>query len=177
MLFRSSIDDFNDVWVKNNAVALLKKFPLDVVLRHLRRTSRDNARTPMQWSNDVYGGFSTHEPIQKVNRNCAWLNVEAQQKDEQSILNHYRRLIHLRKNPEYKEPLVFGDFALLDPKNPDVYAFTRTSDQKKLTVIANFRATNTKFDLQAKAVCISNYEDTGLSITELRPYEAIVFED
>ena len=172
-----SIDDFKDVWVKNNAPALLKKYPLELVLRHLRRTSRDNARTPMQWTDEVYAGFSTVEPIQKVNRNANWLNVKAQEKDEQSILNHYRRLIHLRKNPEYRETLVFGDFALLDPKNPDVYAYTRTSSQKKITVIANFRPTTIKFEHQAKALCLSNYLDTKLTITELRPYEAIVFED
>ena len=172
-----SIDDFKDVWVKNNAPALLKKYPLELVLRHLRRTSRDNARTPMQWTDEVYAGFSTVEPIQKINRNRSWLNVEAQEKDEQSILNHYRRLIHLRKNLEYLETLVFGDFALLDPKNPDVYAYTRTSSQKKITVIANFRPTTIKFEHQAKAVCLSNYLDTKLNITELRPYEAIVFEE
>lgn len=86
-----------DVWVKNNAPALLKKYPLELVLRHLRRTSRDNARTPMQWTDEVYAGFSTVEPIQKINRNRSWLNVEGQEKDEQSILNHYRRLIHLER--------------------------------------------------------------------------------
>lgn len=172
-----SIDDFKDVWVKNNAPALLKKYPLELVLRHLRRTSRDNARTPMQWTDEVYAGFSTVEPIQKINRNRSWLNVEAQEKDEQSILNHYRRLIHLRKNPEYLETLVFGDFALLDPKNPDVYAYTRTSNQKRITVIANFRPTTIKFEHQAKALCLSNYLDTKLTITELRPYETIVFEE
>lgn len=172
-----NIEDFKDVWVKNNAPALLKKYPLDLVLRHLRRTSRDNARTPMQWSDEVYAGFSTHEPIQKVNRNHSWLNVKVQEKDEQSILNHYRRLIHLRKNPEYQETLVFGDFALIDSKNPDVYAFTRTSSQKKVTVIANFRAKPVQFEHQAKSICLSNYLDTQLNITELRPYEAIVFED
>lgn len=172
-----SIDDFKDVWVKNNAPALLKKYPLELVLRHLRRTSRDNARTPMQWTDEVYAGFSTVEPIQKINRNRSWLNVEAQEKDEQSILNHYRRLIHLRKNPEYLETLVFGNFALLDPKNPDVYAYTRTSNQKRITVIANFRPTTIKFEHQAKALCLSNYLDTKLTITELRPYEAIVFEE
>lgn len=172
-----SIDDFKDVWVKNNAPALLKKYPLELVLRHLRRTSRDNARTPMQWTDEVYAGFSTVEPIQKINRNRSWLNVEAQEKDEQSILNHYRRLIHLRKNPEYLETLVFGNFALLDPKNPDVYAYTRTSNQKRITVIANFRPTTIKFEHQAKALCLSNYLDTKLTITELRPYETIVFEE
>lgn len=171
------IDDFKDVWVKNNAPALLKKYPLELVLRHLRRTSRDNARTPMQWTDEVYAGFSSVEPIQKVNRNTTWLNVKAQEEDEQSILNHYRKLIHLRKNPEYLETLVFGDFELLDPKNPDVYAFTRTSSQKKITVIANFRANTVQFEHQAKSVCLSNYLDTQLTITELRPYEAIVFED
>jgi oligo-1,6-glucosidase len=131
----------------------------------------------MQWTDEVYAGFSTVEPIQKVNRNTTWLNVKAQEEDEQSILNHYRRLIHLRKNPEYLETLVFGDFELLDPKNPDVYAFTRTSSQKKITVIANFRASTVQFEHQAKSVCLSNYLDTQLTITELRPYEAIVFED
>ena len=114
------IDDFQDVWVKNNAPALLKKYPLEVVLRHLRRTSRDNARTPMQWTDGLYAGFSTVEPIQKVNRNADWLNVEKQQKDDHSILNHYRKLIHLRKDPAYQETLVFGDFALMDAHNPDV---------------------------------------------------------
>ena len=172
-----SIDDFTDVWVKNNAPALLKKYPLEMVLRHLRRTSRDNARTPMQWTADVYAGFSSVEPIQKVNRNKAWLNVETQQKDETSILNHYRKLIHLRKHPEYLETLVFGDFALLDAKNPDVYAFTRTSPEKKITVIANFRAKPVQFEHHAKSVCLSNYADTGVNITELRPYEAVVFEN
>ena len=75
------------------------------------------------------------------------------------------------------ETLVFGDFALVDAKNPDVYAFTRTSKDKKITVIANFRAEVVKFEHTAQSLCLSNYSDTAVVLTELRPFEAVVFED
>lgn len=130
-----SIDDFRDIESLNHyaeAVALGAD-PADVLVS-LRRTSRDNARTPMQWTAGRHAGFTTGEPWLKVNPNHAWLNAEAQRDDPASVLSHYRALVRLR----HDEPVVVdGDFAMLLPDHPTVYAFERRLDGQCLAVWAN----------------------------------------
>jgi len=131
----ASIDDFRDIESVNHfheAVALGAD-PEDVLVS-LRRTSRDNARTPMQWTSGEHAGFTTGTPWLQVNPNHTWLNVEAQRDDPESVMAHYRRLIALR----HQEPVVVdGDFTMLLPDHPAVYAFERTLGDDRLAVYAN----------------------------------------
>jgi oligo-1,6-glucosidase len=97
--------------------------------------SRDNARTPVQWDAGPNAGFTTGTPWIPVNPNHREINAADQWADPGSVLHHYRALIALR----HAEPaVVHGDFTMLVPDHPTVYAFTRRLDAVELLVLANF---------------------------------------
>lgn len=139
---------------------------------------RDNGRTPFQWDNTKYAGFSTAEPWLKVNPNYETLNAQAQENDPNSTLNYFRNIVKLRKqNPV----LVYGKYTLVDKENPAVYAYTREYKGKKMLVVLNFTAknANAKIGVQKGKTLISNYANSptlGKSTIELRPYQAVVYE-
>jgi oligo-1,6-glucosidase len=107
----------------------------DTVLGALRVGSRDNARSPMQWDASMHAGFTTGTPWAPTNPNHTDINAAAAVADDDSVFHHYRRLIALRRT----EPTVAnGDFTLLAPDHPRLYAFTRVHDRTELLVVANF---------------------------------------
>lgn len=170
------VNDFNDVWVKNNVSKLLEHDSMENVLDRLRRTSRDNARTPMQWSDEPYAGFSKSNPIQKVISNYVQINVKNQLLDEHSILKSYQKLIHLRRFSEYSDVLIFGQFKLVNELNEDVFAFDRWNEHKKVRIIANFRPYSVHFDQPDGKLIYSNYERESSYGHELKPFEALMIE-
>ena len=104
------------------------------VLERLRPTSRDNARTPMQWDASPHAGFTAGEPWIAANPNHTEINAQAARADPDSVFHHYRRLHELR----HSEPAVaLGAFTMLLPDDPQVYAFTRRLDGVELLVLAN----------------------------------------
>ncbi|MGC5165557.1 glycoside hydrolase family 13 protein [Luteimicrobium sp. DT211] len=106
----------------------------EVLLEGIRAMGRDNARTPVQWSAGPGAGFTTGTPWLAVNPNATWLNADAQRDDPESVLSHYRRLIALR----HAEPVVAdGDFTMLVPDHPHVYAYARELDGDRLVVVVN----------------------------------------
>ncbi|MBQ8081394.1 MAG: alpha-glucosidase [Clostridia bacterium] len=144
--------------------------PQDVLLRHAR-LNRDNARTPMQWSDGPNAGFSEGTPWIRVNGNYRAVNAEAQLKDENSALHYFRRLIALRHACPV---IVYGEYRPLLADDPNVYAFERRLGEAMLTVLCNFRDRTvlcSPMDTE-REILISNY-DTHLS-GQLRPYEATV---
>lgn len=172
----TDVNDFNDVWVKNNVSKLLEHDSMENVLDRLRRTSRDNARTPMQWSDELYAGFSKSNPIQKVISNYVQINVKNQLLDEHSILKSYQKLIHLRRFSEYSDVLIFGQFKLVNELNEDVFAFDRWNEHKKVRIIANFRPYSVHFDQPDGKLIYSNYERESSYGHELKPFEALMIE-
>ncbi len=144
------------------------------VMRSIDARSRDNARTPMQWSDGEYAGFSAVKPWMPVNPNYLTVNAEAQQKDPQSVFHYYRRLIALRK--EY--PIfVEGDFCLLEAESEQLMVYTRNTDDASLLVVCNFTGEPQNFarpaDFQTAECLLCNYETP--SADTLRPYEAQIF--
>ncbi|MDB5147644.1 MAG: alpha,alpha-phosphotrehalase, partial [Mucilaginibacter sp.] len=138
--------------------------------------SRDNGRTPFQWNSTANAGFTTGTPWIKVNPNYKNINAAAQEKGANSTLNYFRRMVKLRKD---NLTLVYGKYTLLDPKNPDTYAYTRELNGKKLLVLFNFTgksaSAQTGMDLSNATVLISNYQKPSKNGT-LMPYEAVVYE-
>jgi glycosidase len=173
----TDVNDFNDVWVKNNIKKLLEHETMESIMDKLRRTSRDNARTPMQWTDDKYAGFSTVLPIQKEVSNYISVNVKKQESDDKSILNTYRKLTHLRRFSDYSETLVYGKFRLVNPEDENVFAYERYDSNKKLIIITNFRSYTVPFEYQQDVrIIYSNYDRTDKNVTQLEPFEAVILE-
>jgi oligo-1,6-glucosidase len=136
--------------------------------------ARDNGRTPFQWNANKNSGFTSGNPWLKVNDNHIAINAESQEKDPNSVLNYFRKMVKLRKD---NAVLIHGKYTLLDEKNPQVYAYTRELEGKKMLIVLNFskeKATpNTGINTKNTKVLINNY--TTIS-SELLPYQAIVYQ-
>jgi len=130
------IEDYQDVAAVNGyAKAKFKGEDLDQYMKVLAKTSRENGRTPMQWTGDSIAGFTTGTPWMKINPNTTAINVQDQLPDPLSPLNHFKSLTQLRK----KNPvLVYGAYELLAKDHPQVYAYTRTLGEVSCLVVLNF---------------------------------------
>jgi oligo-1,6-glucosidase len=174
-----NIDDYNDVDTRNRYLGLKQQGgDLAAFLEDKKQTSRDNSRTPFQWNTNTNAGFSTAKPWLKVNPNYTTVNVEAQEKDSNSPLNYFRKLIQLRKN---NPVLIYGKYTLLDRENPNVFSYTRELEGKKMMVLLNFSienaGVNTGMDISNSKIISSNYGDiNGVNKNVLRPYEALIIE-
>ena len=172
----ASIEDFRDIESVNHyrhAVALGAD-PAEV-LDALRTMGRDNARTPMPWDASPNAGFTTGTPWIPVNPDHGEVNAEAAVADPDSVFHHYRRLIELR----HTVPAVaLGDFTMLLPDDPVVYAFTRRLGDVELLTVANFSGATVRPDLpgwtawQAAELLLGNV--AGPTGPELEPWEARV---
>ncbi len=146
-------------------------------LRTLQFLSRDNGRTPMQWTDGLQAGFTTGTPWLPVNDNHRTINAAQQDKDPASVLNYFRQLTRLRtENPV----LVYGAYTLLATDHPTVYAYTRTLDDKKMLVLLNFSDKASEIELpeigQAKTTLLNNLPtlDKAGNKVKLAPYQAVV---
>ena len=166
-----SINYFNIL--KNNGIEEKEIYKI------LQSRSRDNSRTPMQWNDKENAGFSNAKPWIEVINNYKDINAENNINDENSIFNHYKKLIKLRK--DYKVILEGKTIPILkDDKN--VFAFIREYDNEKLLVINNFYGnectidlSNIDFDIKTSKCILSNYDEAVFDNTlKLRPYESIV---
>jgi oligo-1,6-glucosidase len=174
-----NIEDYNDVDTRNKYLGLKEKGgDLAGFIEGQKQTSRENGRTPIQWNAELNAGFTTGKPWLKVNPNFVTVNVEAQEKDLDSPLNYFRKITKLRK----QEPtLVYGKYTLLDKENPNVFAYTRELNGRKLLVLLNFSSENAKFnsgiDMKKSKIISSNYLDLNpLKESVLHPFEALIIE-
>ena len=158
----NSMEEFDDISTKDQyhtarEVGLSDQEALEVC----SRMSRDNARTPMQWTSGENGGFTKGTPWLKVNPLFKDVNVEAQEQDPDSVLNYYRKLVALRKSDELKEVFTYGEF-LPEYENVDgVMAFYRKDESKCILVAANFGkdAATIKLKSEIEKVWLSNRID------------------
>ncbi len=170
------IEDYRDIEIMaeyekvKNAKGDLKQFIID------QKTggARDNGRTPFQWDATANAGFSVGNPWLKVNQNHTTLNAKNQEKDPNSVLNYFRKIVKLRKD---NEVLVYGKYTLLDPENPKVYAYTRELDGRKILVLLNFSKqkanANINIDTSSAKMLINNYPTIE---AQLLPYQAVVYQ-
>ena len=119
------ISDFRDLDSINAYRELTGQgvFTPEEMLRYLRYKSRDNARTPFQWSDEKHAGFSSGDPWIMVNPNYKTINAREQMTRENSIFHYYQKLIRIRKQYDI---VVYGTYDLLLPEDPELYAYTRT---------------------------------------------------
>ena len=175
-----SIDQVDDIASRDQyRVALDAGCTEAEALEAVRHFSRDNARTPMQWSAAPNAGFTAGQPWLPVNPNYRTVNAEAQQADPDSIFNYYRRLIALRKNPELRETLVYGALIPACEDQQGLLAYHRRAD-RDLLVLANLQseARQVKLPGPAKRVLLNNLEALDLegdSLT-LTGWQAVILE-
>ncbi|MCU0380849.1 MAG: alpha-glucosidase [Chitinophagaceae bacterium] len=169
------IEDYRDMPTMNQYQALKNKGgDIAAFLKRLQFECRDNGRTPFQWSGKPNAGFTTGTPWIGLNKNYAQLNAEAQEKDPQSVLHYFRRIVKLRRDNPL---LVNGRYALLDKSNPDVYTYTRELNGKKWLIMLNFSGkpakAHTGLALSGGKVVMGNYPTPSRN-ENLRPYEAVI---
>ena len=176
----NTLDNFRDLESINAFHELTEqgKMTEEDMMAAIGYKGRDNARTPMQWDDSAYAGFSTANPWIMVNPNYTKINAKDQVNREDSVFKYYQKLIKLRHESEL---IVYGTYDLILDDDKDIYAYIRTLGDKKLIVYCNFSENTREVELPEEftngKVLISNYIDAKLNhkIT-LRPYEAIVIQ-
>lgn len=173
----TSIDQFRDIECLNQYDDFVNKIGMDKeeAFARIKKSSRDNARTPMQWDSSANGGFSEGTPWIEVNPNYTNINVEAQKDDEDSILHFYKNLIKFRKEHEI---VVYGSYELLLADDPNVFAYKRSLEEQSLYVLCNFTDESVDveipgFEEDKNQLVIHN--DIEWTSGTLRPYEARVY--
>lgn len=178
----NAIDDYRDsVTHRFYRDAQQEGWTEDRIMSAIHQSSRDNARTPMQWNDQAHGGFTTGTPWIQANPNASRINVEAAEKDPTSILNYYKQLISLRKQHLVA---VYGKYEPVFPEHSSILAFTRTLGNEQLVVVMNFSAASAHMDNhealadQSVRLLLSNIaSDTNETSIEnhLQPYEARIY--
>ena len=172
-----SLDEINDIESLGNvrqhmANGLLTE---EEAVEVMRRTSRDNARTPMQWDDSDCAGFTTGKPWLKINPNYQSVNAAEELKRDDSVFHYYQKLISLRKQLDV---IVDGTYELLEQDDPDLFVYTRTLGTEKLLVVCNFAGRQRSFrvpeEFAGGEILISNNERKSAADPVVEPYESFV---
>lgn len=178
-----NICDYRDVEALNIfEISKQEGMDEDIILDIIKKKSRDNSRTPMQWNSNKYAGFTTGTPWINLASNFKEINVEEALKDKDSVFYHYRNLIKLRKEFDI---ITYGDYRLILKDHKDIFAYIREYEDEILLVINNFYGRETIFELPTQLnfdgyrseILISNYKNSPSKFKniKLRPYESIVY--
>ena len=173
------LEDYRDIESLNAYKELTETCGVshEEMMGYLKRISRDNARTPMQWDDSANAGFTTGTPWIKVNSNYKTVNAKQQTTDPDSVFSYYKELIRLRHENDI---IVYGEYELLEPQNEELFIYTRTWNNEQLMVLCNFTDKDVVIPAAVMAqipadaqILISNY--VGNLEAVLRPYEARVY--
>ena len=152
---------------------------LDLYLQKLNLLSRDNGRTPMQWDATKNAGFSNETPWLPVHENHSTVNVLHQENDQNSVLNHFRKMVALRKDNLL---LVYGNYEIIQDDHPAIYAYSRTLEDQQMIILLNFSELESSISLpnfdHNKEVLINNYNEFSIdeNTITLKPYQAVVLK-
>ncbi len=177
-----SISEYDDVKTINTYNERIESGVSEkIALKEALVTSRDNSRTPMQWNSSKNAGFTCGKPWIGVNENYKTINVEVEERDENSVLNFYKKLIKLKKS---NEALIYGVYDLILEEDENIFAYTRTLNNEKFLIMANLTGENAKYmyekeKLNSKDLILNNYEvcaHKNLTEFTLKPYECRVYK-
>ena len=177
----TSMDEIDDVSTINEyeaelAAGLSEEDALAAAVRY----SRDNARTPMQWSAKQYAGFSTGKPWIKVNPLYEKINVAAEQEDPASVYHYYKAMIALRKQERYHDTLVDGIFEPYLPEETNLIAYYRRTEAQRILVMVNYQKERRAVSLPGavREVLLNNLSNVELTKQEiiLAGYQSVVLE-
>ncbi len=178
-----SIDEVDDIASLNAyKVSVADGVSEQDALDAISKFGRDNARTPMQWDDSENAGFTTGTPWLCVNENYTWLNLKAQRGRSGSVYEYYRKLTSLRKNPEYKQTIVYGQLEPTLEEMHNVMAYYRRGEDQTLLVMGNYQKEPQTLPLpgKVKKVLLDNCEDLQIRDTDrsirLKGYQAVVLE-
>ena len=172
-----SLDEINDIESLGNVRQHMANGLLtgEEAVEVMRRTSRDNARTPMQWDDSDCAGFTTGKPWLKINPNYQSVNAAEELKRDDSVFHYYQKLISLRKQLDV---IVDGTYELLEQDDPDLFVYTRTLGTEKLLVVCNFAGRQRSFrvpeEFAGGEILISNNERKSAAEPVVEPYESFV---
>lgn len=179
----NNVDEYNDInTLDQYHIAREAGLSDEEALKACSKMSRDNARTPIQWSDEENAGFTTGTPWLKVNSNYKEINVASQEHDSNSVLNYYRKLIALRKSPEFVEVFTYGTFVPAYRDVDDIMAYYRLDDNKRILVAANFGKDSVELELKysVKQILLFNNIDGKKELKKqilcLNSCEVIVIE-
>ena len=180
----NSIDDIDDVGTKDEyRLCMEKGYEKEEALKIVGHYTRDNARTPFQWNGEANAGFSSGDPWLKVNPNYREINAESQIGKEDSVFSFYQKLIRLRKNPEYKETVVYGETCPVLAEQENLMAYFRRGEAQELLVLGNFaneemRVSLPQLEGRELKVLLNNDENfkaQGGTVV-LSPLQAVILE-
>ena len=172
-----SLDEINDIESLGNVRQHMANGLLtgEEAVEVMRRTSRDNARTPMQWDDSDCAGFTTGKPWLKINPNYQSVNAAEELKRDDSVFHYYQKLISLRKQLDV---IVNGTYELLEKDDPELFIYTRTLGTEKLLVVCNFSDRKQSFrvpeEFAGGEILISNSGRKSAANPEVEPYESFV---
>ena len=176
-----SLDEFKDMITFNNE-KVYRKLGIkgDKFVKMANAGSRENSRTPVQWDDSAYAGFSTVEPWFNLNPNYTEINVAQAEADENSILNYYRKLLKFRKEHEVA---IYGDFKQYYENSDKLFVYERNLEGEKILVVCSFSEKCVNFevpagiDLSKGELVLSNYRLNPVTDNSFvtRPYEARVY--
>lgn len=178
-----NISDYRDVETLNiYKIKSEEAIDEETILNIIKRKSRDNSRTPMQWNSAPNAGFTTGNPWINLASNYDFLNADKALEDKNSVFWHYKRLIMLRKEHDI---ISYGDIEFILKEHEEIFAYIRTQGDEKLLMVSNFYGRDTIFELPSQlrfedyssSIMISNYNDSSNEYrkVKLRPYESIVY--
>jgi oligo-1,6-glucosidase len=173
----TNIEQYKDVYTINYYNGLKERGEdFEGFLKSHAKISRDNARTPMQWSSAPHAAFTESTPWLAVNDNYKTINVAIQENDDYSVLNYFRNMVQLRKN---NLALIYGAFELVDNENDQIFAYTRQLVNEFFLVVLNFSdksaILNTTISVSNENVLISNYEQACIN-NSYKPYAAVIYK-
>ena len=167
----NSIDEFDDISTKDQyQIAREAGLSDREAMEACNRMSRDNARTPMQWTSGENAGFTKGTAWLKINPDYKEINVEDQENNPDSVLNYYRKLVALRKSDEFKNVFTYGEFIPEYEEMDDILAFYRTDAATSILVVANFGTDAASIELKGnvKRVLMSNQKNETVDYTKNR---------
>lgn len=176
-----SLDQINDISTLDEYEVTIKVgYSPEEALQIVGHYSRDNARTPFHWDDTDYAGFTTGTPWLKVNPNYKETNVKAQLGEEDSILKFYKKLIALRKDPEYKETIVYGTCEPYLKDQDNLMAYYRRSQEQTLLVIGNYQRAERTIQLPSavKKILLNNSAEAQMEENRLtlKGYQVLVLD-
>lgn len=180
----NTIDEFDDIATHSQFNRAIEYgLSAEAALEIVNKRSRDNSRTPMQWSDEKHGGFSEGETTWlKINPNYKNLNAKKQMEDPDSVLSYYRHLIKLRKDSQYRNVIIYGEFLPVKCENDHLLIYERKLEDEIILVALNISAHYQEYYVEShfKEVVLGNYKETKIdehNKISFRPFECVILSN